>query len=125
MVVECLSKSLILLGFSKSWRVWGFNFLILWVDWGIGEDLNGWVAAALSKTDFKAWIDIPEVMEWFEDLWVIEDSDDIVDKLDIEVTLVSLLFFISGELSLIKDDLVSEKDDSQSKKSSVLTEILS
>lgn len=64
-------------------------------------------------------------MEWFEDLWVIEDSDDIVDKLDIEVTLVSLLFFISGELSLIKDDLVSEKDDSQSKKSSVLTEILS
>jgi hypothetical protein len=65
------------------------------------------------------------VNELFDVLCVMDDNEEMVDKLDIEVALESILFFISGEFGLSKEDFVSEKEDSQSKKSSVLSEISS
>jgi len=108
--------------FSKSCKVCGFSFLTFGVDDGTCIGLAGGLVIALSKIDFKVLIDTPDVNELLEDLWVIDDIEEMVDKLDIDETLDNLMPFIFG---LNKDDLASEKFDSQSKKSSVLTDISS
>lgn len=111
--------------FSKSLRVWGFNFLTFGVEGGIGDVRVGEDdSSLLSKRDLNVLTDTLEAREFIEDLCAIEEIEDMVDILDTDDIFESL-FFLSKFCGLNKLDLEFTGIVSQSKNSSEDSEILS
>jgi len=94
------------------------------VEGGIGDDRAGVDDSLLSKIDLNVLTDTLEAREFIEDLCAIEEIEEMVDILDTDDIFESL-FFLSKICGLNKLDFEFTGTVSQSKSSSVDSEILS